>query len=216
LWDACYDESHEYHYQFLHYFKELDRAIGEIVDDIEEEDQLIILSDHGMEEIKINVNINAYLLQEGFLVFGDGEGYKKIGKGTKAFSLDPGRIYINREGMYPSGSVRKEEEQDIIESLIFTLEDMKWNGERVVDKVYRREDIYQGRYVKYAPDLVLMSNRGFNIKGNISNENIFEEKNLFSGKHTYQDAFLYVKNNDLVPHKPTLEDVRVIIEQYES
>jgi len=92
-----------------------------------------------------------------------------------------------------------------------------YNGERVIKKVYRKEEIYHGEQFEHAPDLVLLSNPGFNLKGNISAENVFEEPDIIIGKHTYEDAFLYVRHNkDLVPEKPTVEDVRKIIEVEEK
>ena len=166
----------------------MDSAIGEIVHRINEEDQLIMLSDHGMERIKRNVNVNSYLAEEGFLVLVDNpkpsERYKNIREGTKAFALDPARIYLNRKGKYPNGSVKPNEEEDIIASLVSAFEDLEYNGEKVIKKVYRKEEIYHGEQFEHAPDLVLLSNPGFNLKGNISAENVFEEPDIIIGKHT--------------------------------
>ena len=217
LWHAYEDEDHEYHDKFLQYFKEVDIAIGEIAARMNEGDQLIMLSDHGMEAIKTNVNINRYLAAEGFLALGGNpkpsERYKNIKEGTKAFALDPARIYLNREGRYPKGSVKRSDEEDLIASLISAFDDLEYNGEKVIKRVYRKEEIYHGKQFEHAPDLVLMSNQSFNLKGNISAENIFEERDIIIGKHTYEDAFLYVRHNkDIVPEKPTVEDVRKIIE----
>ena len=221
LWHAYEDENHEYHDKFLQYFREVDFAIGEIVSRINEEDQLIMLSDHGMEAIKRNVNVNSYLAEEGFLVLVDkpkpSERYKNIRDGTKAFALDPARIYLNRGGKYPNGSVKPNEEEDIIASLISAFEDLKYNGEEVIKKVYRKEEIYHGEQLEHAPDLVLLSNPGFNLKGNISAANVFEEPDIIIGKHTYEDAFLYVRHDKgIVPEQPTVEDVRKIIETVEK
>lgn len=221
LWHAYEDENHEYHDKFLQYFKEVDSAIGEIAHRINEEDQLIMLSDHGMEAIKTNVNVNNYLAEEGFLVLVDNpkpsERYKNIRDGTRAFALDPARIYLNRDGRYPNGSVKANEEEDIIASLVSSFEDFKYNGEKVIKCVYRKEEIYHGEQFEKAPDLVLLSNPGFNLKGNISAANVFEEPDIIIGKHTYEDAFLYVRHNKgIVPEHPTVEDVRKIIENPKS
>lgn len=213
LWDAYEDESNEYHERFLDYFRKIDEIIGEIAEKVSEDDQLILLSDHGMERIKENVNLNAYLSKTDFLKAGNDPQlrYRNIEKGSKAFALDPGRIYLNKEGKYPNGTVMKKEEEEIIEELISSLKNLERDGKHVFNKIYRKEEIYYGKYLVNAPDLVLMSNSGFNLKGGMGKENIFD-KDIFNGKHTYEDAFLYVKNDENVPKNVSVEDVRKIIE----
>lgn len=120
LWDVYEDDGHEHHPQFLEFFEKVDEVIGEIDNGLGEDDSLIILSDHGMEGIKMDVNINTYLAGEGFLLLED-EPNKKYGgikEGTKAFALDPARIYLNKKERYPKGCVREEEEESVIAELI--------------------------------------------------------------------------------------------------
>ncbi|MFQ6076887.1 MAG: alkaline phosphatase family protein [Candidatus Bathyarchaeia archaeon] len=216
LWDAYEDENHEYHTKFLEFFKRVDMAIGRLNDKLGEDDSLIILSDHGMEGIKTNVNVNVHLAEEGFLKLGENPNkrYNNIGDETKAFALDPGRIYLNREERYPNGCVRKEEEDGIIEALIDSFDVLEMDGEKVLRKIYRGNEIYRGRYVGRAPDLVLMPNSGFNLMSGLSKKELFEESPL-TGKHTQDDAFLFVKARgakDIVPKNPSVEDVVSIME----
>jgi len=49
LWDVYEDNKNQHHQRFLNYFKEIDNIIGDIVKRLNENDTLIILSDHGME-----------------------------------------------------------------------------------------------------------------------------------------------------------------------
>lgn len=213
LWNAYEDEFNEYHERFLDYFKKIDEIIGEIAGRVSEDDQLILLSDHGMEGISENININTYLSKTGFLQAGNDPQlrYRNIKKGSKAFALDPGRIYLNREGKCPNGTVAEREEEEIIEELISSLGDLKKDGEHVFKKIYRKEEVYQGKYLEIAPDLVLMSNPGFNLKGGMGKLKIFD-RDIINGKHTYKDAFLYVRNDEFVPENVCVEDVRKIIE----
>ena len=64
LWDAYEDEGHEHHEQFLDFFRRIDEAIGEINNQLGEDETLIIVSDHGMERLKYNVNLNALLIEK--------------------------------------------------------------------------------------------------------------------------------------------------------
>ncbi|MFW5928670.1 MAG: alkaline phosphatase family protein, partial [Thermoplasmatota archaeon] len=162
LWQAYEDKTHEYHEKFLDYFREVDEIIGDIVDKMGDNDRLIALSDHGMEQIKENVNVNAHLEKHGFLKLGDNpnERYKNIAEGTKAFALDPGRIYINRKGRYPRGQV--EDPEELIEDIIASFDDLTYEGQEVIKNIRRRDEIYEGEYTDRAPDIVLTPNKGFN------------------------------------------------------
>ena len=65
-----------------------------------------------------------------------------------------------------------------------------------IKHIYRKEDIYAGAYLEAAPDMVLIAESGFNLKGAMAAKEL-ATKGPFTGKHTYPDAFLLVKNKDL-------------------
>jgi predicted AlkP superfamily phosphohydrolase/phosphomutase len=78
---------------------------------------------------------------------------------TKAFSFGVhGNIMINLEGRQPKGIVRQGTEYEDVRSEIITglsnLADPE-TGEVVVEKVYRREELYHGDYVRDAPDILI-------------------------------------------------------------
>ena len=52
----------------------------------------------------------------------------------------------------------------------------------------RKEDVYVGPYFDEAPDLILISEKGFNLKGSMASLDL-PGKGPFTGKHTYEDAF---------------------------
>ncbi len=213
LWNAYEDESHEYHKKFLEFFTRLDQCIKDIDERLERTDSLIILSDHGMEGIRTNVNVNCYLEEKGFLIRGNDprKGYNNIEKGTKAFALDPGRIYLNKKEKYPLGSVEPEEENAIKHELIEAFESLEKDGEKVVRKVWKKNQIYRGMHTDFAPDLVLLPNKGFNLKGGILPKVTFDT-DFLTGKHTQEDAFLYVRSDNAeIPENPSVEDVVPIL-----
>lgn len=217
LWDAYENKNHEFHTKFIEYFKGVDEVIGDINDKLKENDSLIILSDHGMENIEINVNINTYLTEEGYLTLGKNftKGYNNIKNGTKAFALEPSRIYLNKAGKYPRGCVKEEDEDKIIEDLIDLFTRLEINGKKVIKKVYRKEEIYYGNQMENAPDLILLSNPGFNLKVSLFKKELFEKDSL-TGKHTQEDAFLYVKNEkngSIIPQEPSVEDITTILDR---
>ena len=67
LWNAYEDEYHRFHEDFLHHFHQIDEAIGEIYSRLDDDDLLIMLSDHGFERLDKSVNVNFYMRENGFL-----------------------------------------------------------------------------------------------------------------------------------------------------
>ena len=212
LWHAYEDPDHAYHQAFRAFFTRIDEAIGNIHRSMQEDDALIILSDHGMEGVESDVNINCFLEEEGFLVRGTNKnrGYNNILEGTRAFALDPGRIYINKKDVFPLGGVLPENEESLLGELTEILLSLKKDGKNVIKHVYSKSDIYHGAHVEYGPDLVLLPHRGFNLKGGILPHSIFS-KDFLSGKHTQEDAFLFVSEGYSVPGEPTVEDMVPIL-----
>lgn len=214
LWDAYEDKNHKFHPHFLKYFQKVDKIIGEINSKITKKDNLVLLSDHGMEAIKINVNINHFLKQRGFLDLDpEQKGYNQITENTQAFALDPGRIYLHKIQKYPRGTITKEKEESILNKLKQSFLNLKHKGQKVIKKIHHKKEIYQGPLQEQAPDLVLIENPGYRLKGKIDPEMLFE-KDIFTGKHTPDDAFLYVKhkeNKTLIPQNPAVENFLSII-----
>ena len=197
LWNAYEDETHMYHDDFLKHFQKIDEVISEIAEKINEEDLLLILSDHGFEKLESDVYINYLLREEGFLKFKDSDlSYENIDSATKAFALDPARIYINLKGKYPAGSVEESDKGKVINDLEELFRTLSVNGHRVIKEVYRKEEIYSGPYIDEAPDLVLIAERGFNLKANPRAKSLLG-KGIFTGKHSQDNAFVITKNKKI-------------------
>ena len=212
LWSAYEDPKHEYHSEFLRYFELVDEEIGHINKKIGEEDSLIMLSDHGMESVKTNVNINRYLVEEGICSLDNDpkKNYNNIKEGTKAFALDPARIYLHKEGRFPRGHIKKNNETELKEELIDLFSQLKINGNPVIKRIYDKEEIYHGPYIDNAPDLILQPNSGFNLKGSVLKKEVFDT-DIFTGKHTQEDAFLYFKGEVDLPDNLNVEHVMDLI-----
>ena len=216
LWNAYENKDHEYHEQFLQYFRRIDEIIGEISQQLTEDDSLIMVSDHGMEQIKVNVNINTYLQEQGFIQLGNKpeKKYRNMQPETQAFAMEPARIYLHKNKRFPKGTVSSDQEKKIVDDLVEALSSLTYNGKKVIRKVCKRDDIYHGPFVENAPDLVLLPNSGFSLRGGIGKQQLFEDPDIIVGMHTQQDAFLYVhgkENKDLIPRQPTVEDVVPIL-----
>jgi len=78
---------------------------------------------------------------------------------TKAYSMGSGLIYINLKGREPSGTVNPgleyESLREQIINQLYRLKDSE-TGERVIEKVYKKEEIYAGPYLGMMPDIVFI------------------------------------------------------------
>ena len=206
LWHIYEDNTNQYYHRVIEYFSEIDNIIGNIKNKLKEDDIFIILSDHGMEQIKQNVNLNTCLENEGYLSLSENlKNYNRITKKSSAFVLDPGRVYLNKKNKYPNGSVQKEKENDVIEELKTLFYDLEFKNQKVIKKVYKKEEIYSGKMIDYAPDLVLIENEGFNLKGTIGKKKVFEDELVFSGKHN--DKSFILINRDIEIQNPSVENI---------
>jgi predicted AlkP superfamily phosphohydrolase/phosphomutase len=215
LWDACEEESHKHHDAFIDHFRKVDEAIGEMTLQTDEEDLFVMLSDHGFERLDYDVYINSFLRQEGFLHFDKNKEPELIhlNSSTKAFALDPARIYINLKGKYPNGGVDKQDKERLLKDIETLFSALEVGNRRAIKNVYRKEEIYSGPFIEMAPDLVLVGDKGFNLKGNIKAEKTIG-KEIFTGKHTQDDAFLLVKGRvgqKIISDYPTVCDVKDLV-----
>lgn len=218
--DSYNDENDEFHDKYLNYYKLIDQDLEWINDKLNPDDTLVMMSDHGMEEIQKEVYINTYLEKNGFLELteGDKQNYNNITKNTKAFAMEPARIHLNYENRYPNGTVNKENRDKLIRELEDLFYDLKYNGKKVVKEVHKKEDIYSGSQYENAPDLVLVSNKGFSLRGKLGKNKLFGETDTLKGMHRGEDAFFYIntKSNENIPDKVQVEDIQNIINYMEE
>jgi len=215
LWDAYENINNKYHTDFLEHFKKIDEVIGEISAKINKEDLLVILSDHGFEKLSKDIYINYFLKKEGFLQFQESPTMtlQRIDYSTKAFALDPARIYINLKNKFPHGSVDVKNRERILKDLQALFSSLEIDNEKIIRNIYRKEEIYSGPFLDEAPDLILLGNQGFNLRGSINPANL-TDRSIFTGKHAQRNAFLLLRGNldkDIIPGEPTVYDVRGII-----
>jgi predicted AlkP superfamily phosphohydrolase/phosphomutase len=200
LWEASVVKEHKYYGAFRSYFSKVDTMLGSIVDRLHDNDIFVMCSDHGMERLDKNIYVNAILKEYGFMHYDPDEkgGFANLDTRTKAFSLDPARIYLNKKGKFPRGGVAVGDEDKIIDEIYGLLERYEVEGKRICKKIYRKKEIFYGPYIDQAPDIVLIGNEGMNLHSGLKAE-IKSAETIFSGKHTQHDAFFYIKGREKCP-----------------
>ena len=163
--------------------------------------------------------VDRLLVEGGFLTVRKESppGQLPVDAGTRAFAMDPGRIYVHLEGKYPRGAVPASEYDHVVQQLRAYFEGLAKDGKPLVRHIYHKSEIYDGPLLEAAPDLVLVGNAGFNLKANMKGAEVFS-CDIFTGKHTLEDAFLltYHWPDDRVPEAPTVEDVFGILQRARS
>jgi predicted AlkP superfamily phosphohydrolase/phosphomutase len=214
LWDAYGDEAHPFHGRFLDYYRRVDRVIDRLVTSYRKDGGsdrgLYLLSDHGFTGIVQEVHLNSWLEQTGYLKFPDANrrGLEDVAPGTSAFALDPNRIYLNLKGRFPRGDVEAADRESVREAIAGALTGLTFEGRRVVRKVFRSEEVYSGPLMRKGPDLIVLGEPGFDMKGSVKKQEVFGRTSL-RGMHTWDDAFFWSKDD----HGPDLaiEDIAGLI-----
>lgn len=213
LWNAYEDKNHKYHADFLNHFRKIDLYIGELYSQLDENDTVALMSDHGFERLEYEVFINRYLYEWKLLKLLNypANSYNDIDKGTLAFCLDPGRIYLNYKHKYPRGTVEKSDNDRIYSELSDRFRALEIKGKKVIENVFYGRDVFKGACSDAAPDLILVGAKGFDLKGSIKSAD-FYAKNIFNGKHTYHDTFFGIKipsaDHKDYPKINCIEDIR--------
>ena len=181
----------QYYSIFEKYYRELDGFIGAMAKKASKDDAVFLTcSDHGFTPIKTEVYLNRWLIEKGYLKLDSVEGLKGITSGTKAFCLDPSRIYAHLEGKYKRGTVKLSDCDGLLNELKEQFSRLTFEGQTLIQNVFLKEDIFRGTYADEGPDLYLLPNYGFDLKGSTNKDYIFG-KSHFRGMHTYDDAHFF-------------------------
>lgn len=216
LWDAYEAEDSPYHSAFLDYYRKVDAMAGRLYETLGKETAFLALSDHGFGRLRRDVYVNRWLEENGYLAFASErkESIADIDPAkTRAFCMDPGRIYLNVKRRFPAGSVlpgkaaetlREELAQGLGELFSQTEGEP---SEPILRRVYRKEELYQGPFLTSAPDLVLLANPGNNLRGATGRDSLFDTRGPFTGMHTQDDAFFLADRPCSAEHEPNILDV---------
>ncbi|HZX48042.1 MAG TPA: alkaline phosphatase family protein [Nitrospirota bacterium] len=188
-----FDSSREgkYYPVFERFYSELDRFIGAMARRaINEGAVFMTCSDHGFTTIDSEVYLNRWLMEKGYLSLNGTDGLKGILQESRAFCLDPSRIYIHSEGRYGRGSVKRGDYEKVRDGLKEGLDGLAFDGRKVIKEVYLKEEIFKGDFTENGPDIYLLPNYGFDLKGAVNRDKMFGTSH-FKGMHTYDDAHLF-------------------------
>ncbi|MEJ7604829.1 MAG: alkaline phosphatase family protein [Bryobacteraceae bacterium] len=190
-------ENHKHAGTIADLYERMDGLVGKAMQHVDEETILFVLSDHGFCSFKRGINLNAWLLANGYLTLKNGgtttgpyfEGvdWSK----TRAYTLGLGGLYINQKGREAEGCVTagaeaealKRELMDKLGGLLDPLD-----GEMGIRQVYDSKVLFRGPYMAEAPDLIVGYNEGYRTSwdaavGKITAETFEDNCKAWSGDH---------------------------------
>jgi len=161
-------------------YRKCDDFTGEVMSRVDPGTPILIVSDHGFHSFRQSVNLNTWLVQEGFMAIrGQQPGDKKLqdlfGGGTfwenvdwtrtRAYAMGLGQIYLNLKGREGHGVVPPADSnavQDDLAARLLTMTDPK-TGAPMVTAVYKRDDIYKGPFLQNASELQVGLADGYRV-----------------------------------------------------
>ncbi len=214
MFDAYLDKNNRFHEEFINYYRELDEVIGDLIDKTEgkREFEIMILSDHGFGLIEHEVYLNPILKKEGFYKNDSGKlkRLEGITKDSRAFAIDPSRLYVNLKGKFPNGSVKPGDFNKVRNDLKKLFEEYRIKGKKVIKKVFFKEELYSKRFLENAADIILLSNAGYDLKGGLKKDIEFGNS-FFTGMHLQDNAFFFSTAGENIPEKMHITDVNGLI-----
>lgn len=214
-------------------YRRADDFVGRVRRKLPKDVVLIVMSDHGFHSFRREVNLNTWLVQNGYMavqghsqektlqdLFGRGKFFEGVDwSRTRAYAVGLGQVYFNLKGRESKGIVSAGEEyrqlQEEIRSKLLTLVDPE-SGQRVFADVYRRDDIYRGEYLQMAPDLQVGFLDGYRVGwqdtlGTIRRAVVENNNKKWSGDHcataTEISHGVFFSNRRIASDEPSIMDL---------
>jgi predicted AlkP superfamily phosphohydrolase/phosphomutase len=214
-----YQPSNPYQDVIHEYYVYVDEEIGMILNDIQDDTAIMVVSDHGAKRMEGGICINDLLIRMGYLKLNYyPENPARLTpnmidwKNTMAWGEGGyySRVFLNVKGREPEGKIDLWDYEKVREEIKKALEQMgDQDGKEIGTRVFRPEDIYLS-LKGIPPDLIVyFGNLHWRGAGTVGNReiHIFEndtgpddanhsEKGIFIFKGDFIDKLAYPKKGD--------------------
>ena len=216
-------------------YKRMDGTVGKALEAIEEDDLLIVLSDHGFHGFRKAFSINTWLIRNGYLsVHGQRDPETAYNEAkylqgydwsrSRAYALGLGSIFINMKGREGQGIVSPEDAPALMAEIrerMMTARDPE-NDTPVFKAIYTRQEAYQGDAAKDAPDLQAGYAEGYqtdkaSAAGAAPEAVLTLNKDKWSGDHAASDVAItpgIFFSNRPIKKNPAIIDIGVTTLDY--
>ncbi|MCK4547476.1 MAG: alkaline phosphatase family protein [Candidatus Eisenbacteria sp.] len=133
------------------FWQRVDRVVGELLERVDDDTVVIVMSDHGFSPIYREIRLKNWLAREGFF---DWERGKVLAYYQGDFG---GRIYLNVRGREPRGEVQQGRQyRQVRERIARQLRELTdpETGIRPVTDIRFGEEVFSGPYMDQGPDIL--------------------------------------------------------------
>ncbi len=197
LFPALKDTAHPWHTPCIELLQDWDRILCQILERFQhlaEPKRLLVLADHGFNQLRQEVDLNAWLTAQGYLQYycrpQNEWDSSIISAQSLAFALDPGRIYLHTRSGFSRGRLQEQDLPRIKQEIKKGLLQISFQGQNVLEAVLDADKLYPGCQLEHMPDLVCVPKSGFELKAKFDRRCIF---GLYGrqGVHDHRDAFFW-------------------------
>ncbi len=195
LYPALEEPDHPWHSLCMEFIQEWDGQICDVLtryQELGDPKRLLVLADHGFQRLKTEINLNSWLLNQGFLKYINTPQNEwdstVISPESKAFALDPGRIYLHTADRYARGKVSERDRQSLKLELKSGLQSLNFQGQQVMAEILDGDQLYPHCTHGHKPDLVCFPQPGFDLKAKFDHRAMFGFFGRY-GTHDARDAF---------------------------
>ena len=204
-------------------YRRMDAIVGKTLEYVDEDTVFFVLSDHGFKSFQRGVNLNTWLLENGYLALRDdareagpylqGVDWPR----TRAYTFGLTGIYLNQKNREAEGTVARSEaarlKKEISEKLTGLRDEER--GAVAIRKAWPKESVYQGPYMDVAPDIIIGYNPGYRSSwdaalGKVGSEVFQDNLKAWSGDHCVDPALVpgvIFCNRKLGRGNPGIEDL---------
>jgi len=201
----------------------MDRLIGRVMEKIDNNTLLLVVSDHGFKSFARCLNLNAWLHQNGYLALKagkteSGDWFEDVDwSRTRAYTMGLNGLYLNIKGREKQGTVDpaeagvlKEEIQSKLNGLIDPA-----SGAVGITGVFITGNVYRGPYTENAPDLIVGYGAGYraswdSVMGKVTAEVFEDNVKAWSGDHCIDPRLVpgvLFSSHKFATEKPAIVDV---------
>jgi predicted AlkP superfamily phosphohydrolase/phosphomutase len=205
-------------------YQRMDDLVGRVIKQIDDETLLLVVSDHGFKSFAREVNLNAWLHQNGYLALKAGKTESRDWledvdwSRTRAYTMGLNGLYLNLRGRESHGIVEPGAEAEALKEELRS----KLNGlvdpssQRVgISGMFDCDAVYAGPYVENAPDLIVGYGNGFraswdSVTGRVTGEVFRDNTKAWSGDHCVDPRLVpgvLFCNQKIEDEKPGIVDV---------